>query len=435
MHRAASSGAALAARLVRGARASSRWSRRSPARCCRAPVGRAFLDAGVPLSARRRSSCARPARRARCSRYDARPHDERGLGDEARHDLRRARAARPRLPLEDRGLPRRAARQRHARGRPGPQGLRRPEDHDRAMAVVHGDAARAGTRRRSPATSCSTGRTSGSRRTTRPRSTASRSSPTTSAPMRCSSTSSRCASCSRPNAAGDGVDVRAEPPLPQIALGAAAAARRRRLQRLARGARRRRSSTARPPRSATFAGRYAASCGERDWYVALLDRPALRRSACSPPISARRAGSFDGGVKEGRAPRRRAAVRHAASPPLYDIVRDVNKLSNNVMARQLFLTLATTGAAAAGHRRQAPPKRCGSGSRGASSPMPGLVLENGSGLSRQRARERGRPRAPARRGRREPGARRVRELARRRRDRRHRASDASRTAPSPGRRC
>ena len=69
------------------------------------------------------------------------------------------------------------------------------------------------------------------------------------------------------------------------------------------------------------------------------------------------------------------------SPPLYDIVRDVNKLSNNVMARQIFLTLATTAAA----RPRRRPKRPTSSSAGLPQrklAMPGLVLENGSGLSR-----------------------------------------------------
>jgi len=70
------------------------------------------------------------------------------------------------------------------------------------------------------------------------------------------------------------------------------------------------------------------------------------------------------------------------SPPLYDIVRDVNKLSNNVMARQLFLTLATTAfappvstAQAAETVRRWLAKR--------KLRMPELVLENGSGLSRR----------------------------------------------------
>jgi D-alanyl-D-alanine carboxypeptidase/D-alanyl-D-alanine-endopeptidase (penicillin-binding protein 4) len=70
------------------------------------------------------------------------------------------------------------------------------------------------------------------------------------------------------------------------------------------------------------------------------------------------------------------------SAPLYDIVRDVNKLSNNVMARQIFLTLATTrhippatpALAADVVRKWVKEKKLA---------MPVLVLENGSGLSRK----------------------------------------------------
>jgi len=70
------------------------------------------------------------------------------------------------------------------------------------------------------------------------------------------------------------------------------------------------------------------------------------------------------------------------SAPLYDIVRDVNKLSNNVMARQIFLTLATT--------RHPPPATPALAAdvvqkwlKEKKLAMPGLVLENGSGLSRR----------------------------------------------------
>jgi len=62
-------------------------------------------------------------------------------------------------------------------------------------------------------------------------------------------------------------------------------------------------------------------------------------------------------------------------------VRDVNKLSNNVMARQIFLTLATT--------RHPPPATPALAAdvvqrflKERRIPMPGLVMENGSGLSR-----------------------------------------------------
>jgi D-alanyl-D-alanine carboxypeptidase/D-alanyl-D-alanine-endopeptidase (penicillin-binding protein 4) len=70
------------------------------------------------------------------------------------------------------------------------------------------------------------------------------------------------------------------------------------------------------------------------------------------------------------------------SPPLWDVVRDVNKLSNNVMARQLFLTLATT---------RFPPPATTAGATDTvlawlakhNLRMPELVLDNGSGLSRR----------------------------------------------------
>jgi D-alanyl-D-alanine carboxypeptidase/D-alanyl-D-alanine-endopeptidase (penicillin-binding protein 4) len=69
------------------------------------------------------------------------------------------------------------------------------------------------------------------------------------------------------------------------------------------------------------------------------------------------------------------------SAPLHDVIRDVNKLSNNVMARQLFLTLSTTsgpppatieGAREAVHRWLAERKLA----------IPGFQVDNGSGLSR-----------------------------------------------------
>ncbi len=93
-------------------------------------------------------------------------------------------------------------------------------------------------------------------------------------------------------------------------------------------------------------------------------------------------GRFTGGWKEGRAPRDAIPFVTLESPPLFDVVRDVNKLSNNVMARQVFLTLATA---------KAPPPATTAGAARAVRAllaqhrlkMPELVLDNGSGLSRR----------------------------------------------------
>jgi len=183
-----------------------------------------------------------------------------------------------------------------------------------------------------------------------------------------------------PNPAGDGVDLRAEPPLPQVALAPPPRLGNGACDdwRAAVGAG---FAAAAASARVTFAGRYPASCAERDWYVALLDIPHYALGMFTTYFRAA-GGRFDGGVKEGRAPAGAAPFATLDSPPLRDIVRDINKLSNNVMARQLFLTLATAG-------RQ-PPATTAEATAAITQwlaarklRMPGLVLENGSGLSRR----------------------------------------------------
>ena len=132
---------------------------------------------------------------------------------------------------------------------------------------------------------------------------------------------------------------------------------------------------------ASFAGRYPSACGERDWYVALLDHPHFVFGAFARAW-ADVGGSITGGVRDGRVAPGAEPLVTLDSAPLYDVVRDINKLSNNVMARQLFLTLATTAA---------PPPATTAGAMAAVEKwlaqqhlhFPELVLENGSGLSRR----------------------------------------------------
>ena len=183
-----------------------------------------------------------------------------------------------------------------------------------------------------------------------------------------------------PNVASDAADVRIEPPLDNVALhgvprlvGGECADWRSLLGASIAN----RADAA----SVTFDGRYPAACGERDWYVALLDHPHYVL-AMFARYWRDAGGTFTGGVREGRAPRGAAPLATLRSPPLYDAVRDINKLSNNVMARQLFLTLATTGepppattrGAAQTVRRWLGRRKLG---------FRELVMENGSGLSRR----------------------------------------------------
>ena len=132
--------------------------------------------------------------------------------------------------------------------------------------------------------------------------------------------------------------------------------------------------------SAAFSGHYAPACGQRDWYVALLDHPHYVFGMFSTYF-AQAGGQFDGALRDGSVPHDAKPFAVLQSPPLYDIVRDVNKLSNNVMARQIFLTLATTQ-----HPPPATPELAATVVRqwlkAQKVDIPGLVLDNGSGLSR-----------------------------------------------------
>jgi serine-type D-Ala-D-Ala carboxypeptidase/endopeptidase (penicillin-binding protein 4) len=86
-----------------------------------------------------------------------------------------------------------------------------------------------------------------------------------------------------------------------------------------------------------FGGSFPASCGEKLWSVAYAE-PNTYNARALAAMWAEVGGSLTGGVREGSAPAS-APNFEVASPPLADVVREINKFSNNVMAQQLFLTL------------------------------------------------------------------------------------------------
>ncbi len=102
------------------------------------------------------------------------------------------------------------------------------------------------------------------------------------------------------------------------------------------------------PNRVRFMGGYPASCGEKVWPVAYAD-PASYASRAVQGLWSSMGGKLTGTVRSGWAP---AGV--LAGKPLFDvrslslaeIVRDINKYSNNVMAQQVFLTLGREGGAA-----------------------------------------------------------------------------------------
>ncbi|WP_035604348.1 D-alanyl-D-alanine carboxypeptidase/D-alanyl-D-alanine-endopeptidase [Hylemonella gracilis] len=107
-----------------------------------------------------------------------------------------------------------------------------------------------------------------------------------------------------------------------------------------------------------FAGRYPAACEEKIWPLAWPDPEGYNARAIAG-MWRTIGGTLRGQVRAGRVP---DALRETSpgqgpvfaleSPPLAEVVRDINKYSNNVMTQQLFLTLsleqaATTAATAA----------------------------------------------------------------------------------------
>jgi len=135
------------------------------------------------------------------------------------------------------------------------------------------------------------------------------------------------------------------------------------------------------PLRPTFRGAYPLSCGDKVWHVSVLDTgqyaEALFRSLWDSS-----GGVWRGRVREGSAvpPDAKRLAQHE-SKPLAEVIRDINKYSNNVMARQLFLTLGTETSRKPANKERA--------QRAVSDWLVGkgldrreFVLENGAGLSR-----------------------------------------------------
>ena len=132
-----------------------------------------------------------------------------------------------------------------------------------------------------------------------------------------------------------------------------------------------------------FSGTYDAACGENGLYR-VVSEPAPYLLGLFRTMWSELGGRFRGNVREGTVPDGAQLLYTGYSPPLADIIRSINKFSNNVMARQLLLTL--------GAERDGPPGTTEKGTvvvdewlRQRGLDFPELVLDNGAGLSRETA--------------------------------------------------
>ncbi len=132
-----------------------------------------------------------------------------------------------------------------------------------------------------------------------------------------------------------------------------------------------------------FSGTYDADCGENELFR-VVSEPAPYILGIFRAMWSELGGRFEGGVREGIVPAEARLLATAYSPPLADIIRSINKYSNNVMARQLLLTLGAEQAGAPGTTEKGiAAVHIWLKHRGLD--FPELVLENGAGLSREEA--------------------------------------------------
>ena len=130
-----------------------------------------------------------------------------------------------------------------------------------------------------------------------------------------------------------------------------------------------------------FSGRYSVHCGDDDFYRVVAESGNYIHGVFKT-LWQEMGGRFAGGVREGVVPDDAMLLHSAVSPPLSEIIRVVNKYSNNVMTRQLLLTL--------GAEKQGAPGTVEKGIaviyewlKQRDLEFAELVLENGSGLSRE----------------------------------------------------
>ena len=175
-----------------------------------------------------------------------------------------------------------------------------------------------------------------------------------------------------PNEARQSVDIFSEPPLPQILVVNKLT--------LTQG-----DCDSWPEKPAisdnvmTFTGAFPVQCGEKFRYFSLLS-PNDYAQALIRQLWAQVGGTWTGRAREAALPGGARLFATWESPPLADIIRETNKQSVNVMARQIFLTLGAIDGAPGSLEKSRTVLNRWLDRRGLS--FPELTIENGAGLSR-----------------------------------------------------
>jgi serine-type D-Ala-D-Ala carboxypeptidase/endopeptidase (penicillin-binding protein 4) len=134
------------------------------------------------------------------------------------------------------------------------------------------------------------------------------------------------------------------------------------------------------PDMLVVSGALPASCGSYSITRAIMSAPAYAYGTFRT-LWEQSGGTIDGRLRLGTLPATATLLHEGESLPLAEIIRLVNKFSNNVMARHLLLTLGAE-AFGAPATEQKGRDAIRDWLRSRSIRIPGFALDNGSGLSR-----------------------------------------------------
>ena len=135
----------------------------------------------------------------------------------------------------------------------------------------------------------------------------------------------------------------------------------------------------------TFSGTFSPECGERYLELSVFDDEQYAFYTFKK-IWSQLGGTFKGKLKVAETPANAVKVLEQTSDPLGYVIRDINKWSNNLMARQLLLTMAAeNNSLPATEVKGEQVLRAWAANKalnGKTFKFDELVVENGSGLSR-----------------------------------------------------
>ena len=131
-------------------------------------------------------------------------------------------------------------------------------------------------------------------------------------------------------------------------------------------------------------GNYSINCGNQSYFLGLHDSSTYTRDLFQR-LWTQLGGIFQGDVRVGHAPKSVSPIKIYESSSLIEIIRGINKFSNNIAARQLYLSLGSMDTSAPRHSSLTLEKSDKVIKQWLASMQlhfPELVIENGSGLSR-----------------------------------------------------